>query len=136
MRLGDGRQVDELEMHVLPLEHAGLGVLRRERIRAAASAGTRQPIVQQRLAAVRRPDERDLRGTLWSHDQRRSTARPALLRPRDLLVELLDAPLQVGLQVVGALVLRDHAQHLAQVVEPFLRVPRLAERVGGGLVLG
>ena len=88
------------------------------------------------LAAVRRPDQRDLRGTLRPHDQRGTTADAALLRSGNLLVEFLDAALQVGLQVIGALVLRDHAEHLAQVIEPLLRVACLAEGVGGSLVLG
>ena len=71
---GDRREIDQLEVHVLPLEHARLGMLRGERIGAALRAGSGEPVVQQRFARVRRTDERDLRGTLGADHQRRAAA--------------------------------------------------------------
>jgi hypothetical protein len=115
---------------------AGLGVLRGERVWPAARAGTGQPVVQQRLAGVRCPEQRDLGRALRADHQRRATARTAPLRAGQLLVEFLDAPLQVRLQVISALVLRDHAQHLAQVLEALGGIARLAEGVGRRLVFG
>jgi hypothetical protein len=129
-------QVQELEMHVFPAQHAGLRIPRRVRIRPALRARAREPRMQQRLAAVRRSQERDLRGTLRPHDECRPAARPAPLRPLEFLVEFLDPVLEVRLQVIRPLVLGDYAQHQPQAIEPLLRIARLAKGVRRGLVLG
>ena len=99
-------------------------------------AGTRQPRVQRRLARVRRPEQRELRRALGPDHERRPAARPAPLGPLELLGPLLDPPLDVALEVVGPLVLGDHAQHLPEALEPLARVARLAERGLRGPVLG
>ena len=136
MRRRHGRQVEQLEVHVLEGQHAGLGILRRQRIDRALRRGPREPGVQRRLAGVGRAEQRNLRGTFRPHHERRSTAGTTSFRPLQFLVEFVDAVLEVRLQVVRALVARDHAQHLAQAGEPFFRIARLAQCLGGGLVLG
>jgi len=45
----------------------------------------------------------------------------------DFLRQLLDPRLDIGLEMLGSLVLGDGAQHLPQVCEPLLGVARLAE---------
>ena len=50
----------------------------------------------------------------------------------ELLAELLDPRLDLGLETLGSLVLRDGAQHLAQARQPLIGVARLLE---GGLHL-
>jgi hypothetical protein len=66
-----------------------------------------------------------------------TTAVPATLPAVfELLAEFLDARLDVRLQVLGALVLGDRAQHLAQPLEPLARLARGAEAGLGGLVFG
>src|SRR5262245_61891480 len=49
----------------------------------------------------------------------------------ELLGELLDPALDVSRQMIGAFVLRDHSQHLAQPVQALLGIARLA-KVGFG----
>jgi len=82
--------------------------------------------VQARFAGVGRPDEADLRGTFGAHDQRRSRATSTFLRSREFLGELLDAGLDVRLQMVRPLVLGDGPEHFAQAIETLLRFARLA----------
>jgi len=55
---------------------------------------------------------------------------------RLLCDELLDAPLDIALEVVSSLVLRNDAKHLPQVLEALMRVARLAECGLRGLALG
>jgi hypothetical protein len=131
-----GRQVHELEVHVLVRHHARLRKLGRERIGRDLGVRTGQARVQRGFPGVGRPDQRELRRTLGPDDERRPAARgAALLRRLDFLGQFLDAALDIRLQVVGALVLGDGAQHLAQAIEPLARIARLAERGFGGLVL-
>ena len=102
---GDRRQVDELQVHVLVGEHSRLGELGRERIGAGFGPGTGQPVVQGGLARVGRAEQGDLGGSLGPHHMARARAASALAAGRELLGELLDAGLDVGLEVLGPLVL-------------------------------
>src|SRR5438552_14851002 len=70
------------------------------------------------------------------NDVRRTPARSGALRSFELLGEILDARLDVGLQVFGALVLGNRAQHVAQPFETLARLTRLAKGGLRGLVLG
>ena len=130
------RQVDELEVDLVEDQHARLGILRRERVFRDRGARSGEPRVQRGLARVGRPDERDLRRALGTDDERGAAARAALLRPLQFLGELLDAALDVGLEMIGPLVLGDRAQHLVQPVEPLARIARFPERGLRRLVLG
>jgi hypothetical protein len=62
--------------------------------------------------------------------------RTALCRRFQLFRQLLDATFDVGLQMIGAFVLRNRTQHFAQQIQPFPRIPRLAIAGFGCLVLG
>ena len=96
-----------------------------------------EPRVQRRLAGVGRPDQCELRRAFRSNDERRPTAsRAAFLRSLELFGQRLDAALDVRLKVVGSLVLGDGAEHLAQAVQPFPRLARLAEGSLRCLVFG
>ena len=123
-------------MDVLVRHHARLGMLGGEGIGGDVRAGPGEPHAQRRLAGVWRADQGELRRTLGAHHVRDAAAGRALLRRLDFLGQFLDAALDIRLQVVGALVLGDGAQHLAQPVKALLRLARLAEGGFGGLVLG
>jgi hypothetical protein len=129
------RQVEKLEVDVLVGEHPGQRDLRGERVGSGGGVRAGQPRMKARLAGVGWTQQRDLRCAFRPHDQRGSAARPTLARPGDVLRQLLDPRLEVGLDVLGALVLGDRAQHLAQAFEPFLRLTRLAIGLLGRLVL-
>jgi hypothetical protein len=92
--------------------------------------------MQRRLARVRRSDQRDLRRPFRTDHQRRAAVAAALPATFELLAKVLDAGLDVGLQVLGSLVLGNRAQHLAQPLEALARLARAAEARLGGLVLG
>jgi hypothetical protein len=116
--------------------HPGFRVLGRERIRTDVRRGTRQPRVQRGLPCVRRPDQRDLRRAFGVNHQRRAAVPSALPGPFQLFGEVLDPALDVCLQVFGALVLGNRAQHLAQPLQTLARVAALAECGFGRLVVG
>src|SRR4030095_5051574 len=61
---------------------------------------------------------------------------PALLWPLELFGELFDATLDIPLEVVSSLVLRNDAKHLPQTLKALARVAGLAECSLRGLVLG
>ena len=130
----DRGKIDELDVNVLKWHHPGLRKLRRERIRRVVRTRSGEPRVQQRLAGVRRTDQRDLRCALGTDDERRSAVAAAAPHRVDLVGELLDACLDVGLQPLGALVFGDRAQHFAQAIETLARLARLAVGGLGGLV--
>jgi hypothetical protein len=132
----DGGEVHELKTNVFVGHHPGLGVLGRERIRRDLRPGAREPRMQRRLARVRRPDQRNLRRALGADHDGRAAASPALLGPLQLFGQLLDAPLDVALEMVRPLVLGDHAEHLSQPLQALPRVARLAEGSLRGPVLG
>src|SRR5438046_2744675 len=70
------------------------------------------------------------------NDVRWTAVSSGALRSFELVGEILDARLDVGLQVFGALVLGNRAQHLAQPFETLARLTRFAKGGLGGLVLG
>ncbi len=133
---GQRRQVDQLKVNVLVREHAGLRVLCREGIGPDARMGAGEAMVQRRLAHVGRADDGHLGGAFRADDQRWAAARGALARAAELLGELLDAGLDVRLQVLGALVLGNRAQHLPQAAQALRGVTGSAESRLGTLVLG
>ena len=61
---------------------------------------------------------------------------PTLLRPLELFGQLFDATLDVPLEVVSPLVLRNDTKHLSQPLKALSRVARLAKCGLRGLVLG
>src|SRR5205823_13924731 len=70
------------------------------------------------------------------NDVRRTGVSSGALRSSELVGEILDARLDVGLQAFGALVLGNRAQHLAQPLETLARITRFAKGSLRGLVLG
>lgn len=122
--LGDGRRVDELHLHVLELRHPGQRDARRERVVADLGVGVREGREERGLAGVRRPEEDPLAGPLALDvaDLDPVAVAPAR-RERGLVLELREALAQVGQQLLGALVLREKRDHLAQRRE-LLRVVR------------
>src|SRR5947208_17565 len=70
------------------------------------------------------------------NDVRRTAVTSNTPRSFELLGEILDARLDVGLQAFGALVLGNRAQHLAQPFETLARLSRLAKGSLRGFVLG
>jgi hypothetical protein len=132
----DRGQIHELEGNVLVGHHPGLGILGRERIGRDLCLGAREPRMQRRLADIRRPDQHDLRRALGPDHQRRTGPCPAPLGPLELFGQLPDAPLDVALEMVRPLVLRDYAEHLSQTLQALSRIARLTERAFRGLVLG
>jgi hypothetical protein len=128
VRARDRGQIDELKRNILVRHHPCLRKLGGEGVGRGVRARGGEPRVQRRLAGVRRPEQRELRGTLGPDHEGGSAPGAAFLRALELLGEFLDAPLDVRLQMVGALVLRDDAQHLAQPLQALIRVACLAER--------
>ena len=60
----------------------------------------------------------------------------ALLGPGQVLGQLLDSALDVGLKMLCSLVLRDRPEHLLETAETVLVVPGGSERLFGLLVVG
>ena len=123
----DGRQIDELKVHILVRHHAGLGMLGRERIRRDMRPRPREPRVQRRLARVRRSDQRDLRRTLGADHQRRGAMSHTLSGPLELIGKVFDAGFDIRLEVLGPFVLGDGAQHLPQPPEALTRLTALVQ---------
>ncbi len=117
-------------------EHARHREMRGVRIRADVGARTGEACVQARFAGVGWSDQAQLRGAVWAHDMGRPAAAAALPGPGELLGQLLDTCLDVGLEVVRTLVLGDGPQHLLQAVQSFLWLSRLSIGLLGLLVLG
>ncbi len=92
--------------------------------------------MQAGLAGVRRPEERELRSTLCTDHMRRSAAFAPFLRAREFFGKLFDSRLDVGLQVLRTLVLRDRAEHLPQAIETFPGLASRAIGLFGFLVIG
>ena len=92
--------------------------------------------MQAGLTGIRRTQKTKLRGALGSHDVRRSATAPALLRAREFLRQLLDAGLDVGLQMIRSLVLGNGPQHLLEAGQAVLRLTRVAVSLLGFLVFG
>ena len=132
----DRRQIDQLKVDVLVRHHAGLRILGRIRIGPDVRARSRQPRMERGFPRVRRPDQRDLCRTFRPDHQRRSAVPSALPGAFQFVGEILDTRFDIRLQMLGALMLRDHAQHLAQAFEPLPRVAGLAEGRLGRLVFG
>src|SRR5262249_37495699 len=81
-------------------------------------------------------EQGNLRGALGLNHQRWSTAGATLLRSLEFFGELFDATLDIPLEVVSSLVLRNDAKHLPQTLKALARVARLAECSLRGFVLG
>jgi hypothetical protein len=92
--------------------------------------------MKRRLARVRRPEQWDLCRALGANHQSRTAVRPAPFGSLELFGEFLDAALDVALEMVGPLMLWDHAQHLPQRLQALPEIARLAESGLGCLVLG
>src|SRR5215510_13961056 len=92
--------------------------------------------MQRRLSCIGRPEEGNLRRALGLKHERWPTAGAALLGPLEFLGELFDATLDVALEMISPLVLRNDAKHLPQMLKAFARVARLTKRSLRGLVIG
>ncbi len=92
--------------------------------------------MQRRFTDVWRPDKSDLGGPLGTNNRRRACARTAFFRSGKILRELFDARLDIRLQVVGAFVLGNRTQHLAQAVETLFGIARAPECGLCGFVFG
>jgi len=117
-------------------EHAGQGYLSGVGILADLGLGAGELDVQARLAGVGWRDERYLRRPLRLEAVHRPGARRSLARPGQLVGQLLDAGLDIGLQMLGPLVLGDLLEHHLQPAEPLLGLAGLAEFGLGSFVLG
>ena len=129
-------QVDQLKMHVIMREHARYRMMGGVGVRTDVAVRSRQQSMHGRLPGVRRAYQAELRGALRAHDMRRTGTPRAFLWPGELLRKLLDPGLYVGLEVIGAFVLGDCAQHLAQAREALFRFACVAIGLFGFLVLG
>src|SRR2546425_639038 len=123
-------------MNVLVQHHAWLGILGGKRIRCDMRPGSREPRMQRRLARVWRTDERNLCRTFGADHQRRPAMSRTLSGTFEFFGQILDARLDVRLEVLGPFELRDGAQHLAQQLEALSRVAGLAEGGFGRPVIG
>jgi hypothetical protein len=103
------RKIDELEGDVLEAHHPGGRLARGEGVVGDGRQRVRERRDQGRLAGVGRPDERDLTGPL-ARDQMRVRRLSGLARR--LFLELREPRLEIALESVGPLVLRNDAQHL------------------------
>jgi hypothetical protein len=74
-------------------------------IRPNVTVRSGQPGVQTGLTGIGWSHEAKLCGALGAHDMGRAAAAAALFGPGEFLCQLLDAGLDIGLQVVRALVL-------------------------------
>ena len=118
----DGGKIDELEVGLVDGEHARLRVLGGEGISADLGMGSGESSVQRRLARVRRANDRHLSRAVWMDVGRRAGFGPSLGRGGELFPELLDLGLDFSSEVFGSLVLRDGPVHVAQQVEPLVRI--------------
>ena len=136
MALGNGRRVDELHLHVLERRHPGQRDARRERVLADLGVRVRQRREERRLARVRRPEEDPLAGPL-ALDVADFDPVPmaAVLRMGSLVLELRELLAQVGQHLLGALVLWEERDHLAQRRELLRVVRRPFESLFGVVVL-
>src|SRR5215471_4572275 len=91
--------------------------------------------MEQRLARIGRTDERDLRRTFGANDERWTAMSAAFSRTFEILGQIFDARFDVRLQMLGAFVLRDRSQHLAQPVQSLPWVASFAKRGLGSFVL-
>ena len=114
---GDRRQVDELKVEVFEGHHPRLGQLGRERVGADVGLRARQLGVQLGLAGVGRADQGDLGRAFAADRVDRALLLAALFGGPDFLGDLLDPALDVALEVIGALVLRNGPKHLLEVLE-------------------
>jgi hypothetical protein len=73
--------------------------------------------MQAGFSGVGGAEKSELRGTLCTNHMRRSAALATFLRARKLFGQLLDARLDVRLQVFRTLVLRDRPEHFTQAIE-------------------
>ena len=133
--LGDRRQVDELEMDVFVGEHAWHRRVGREGIGTDLGLRSGPALVKAGFAGVRRTDQADLRRALGANRVGGTAPAPPFLGTGEFLGELLDAALEVALNMLGSLVLGDGAEHLLEAVEAFARLPCLAVRLFGSSVL-
>ena len=133
----DRRQIDQLQVGVLERQHARHGLARGQRVGPDIRLRAGQARVQTRFARVRRPDQRDLGGTFGPDRVHGPRATTALARPGEFLGQVLDARLDVGLQVIGSLVLGNRAQHFLQARQALGRLARgPVRRLGLAIVRG
>ena len=122
--LRHGRCVHELHLHVLELHHPRKRGARREGVVADFRVRVREGREERRLARVRRPEEDPLAGSLALHVANFGPMPVAAAgRESGFLLELRELLAQVGQHLLGALVLREERDHLAQRGE-LLRVVR------------
>ena len=114
---GNRWHVHELEQHVLEGQHARQWQLGSKGVGADVCPGARQPRVQLGLAGVGSAKQRNLGGALRSNGVDRTLFLPALAAGTDLVGDFLDPALDVTLEVVRALVLRNGPKHFLQVLE-------------------
>ena len=69
-------------------------------------------------------------------DEGRAAAAAAFPGSRKFLAQILDAGLDIGLEVIRALVLRDRPQHLPQAIQAIPGLTRFSVRLFGLLVFG
>ncbi len=91
--------------------------------------------MQTGLAGVRRAKQGDLRRPFGADRVDRTAAARALLRPSEILGELLNSTLDIRLKMFGTFVLGYRPQHLLQTSEAFLLIPRFAEHFLGFLIV-
>jgi hypothetical protein len=128
----DRWQIHQLKVDVLISEHPRQGKLGGEWVGSGFGTGPRQPCVKGRLAHVWSTDQHDLRRAFGTGDVARPAAATLLLGTRQLLREVLDPRLDLGLKMLAALVLRNRPEHLVEAVQALLRSARRPE---GGFCL-
>ncbi len=139
VRLGvaarDGGRVHELHLHVLERHHPGLRRTRREGVVCDLRMGVRERLEERRLPRVGRPEEHPLPGAFAVHVAEIDVV-PAARHVLGLVLELGEACLEVALELLGALVLGEERQHLAQGLDALLVRRRATEPQLGVVVLG
>ena len=133
--LRHGRRVHELHLDILERHHPGKRRARGEWIGRDLGVRMGQRAHERRFPRVRRPDQDPLPRALPGHVPRIEPLGSAAPRHRPFLLELRDSVLQVRLHLLGAFVLGQQRQHLAQHLELFGVRGRLAESLLRLLVL-
>ena len=118
--LGDRRRVDQLHGHVLEGHHRRGRRLRGERVGGHLGRRPREAANQLALAGVGTAQEDCRAGPLPGDAKTAAALLAAALLGDQVLLELGDLGLQIGLEVVGPLVLGDLLEHDLQTGQFFL----------------
>jgi cytochrome P450 len=110
-------------------------VSRNPQVYSSERGGTNIPDMPEEGLQQVRTQHCDLRRAFAPDAMQGPGPRRTFSRRRQVVGQLLDAALQIRLQVLGALVLRNRTQHLFQAVEPTAVVLRYAIRLLGTLVI-